>query len=48
MINEPEIDLIQNKKRWNKVYFTAIIFSLIFTIGVIMGECAYGKEDIEN
>ena len=48
MINEPEIDIVQNEKRWNKVYFTAIIISLIFTIGVILGECDFGKEDINR
>ena len=45
MINELENDLVKNEKRWNKVYFTAIIVSLIFTVGVAFGECDFVSEN---
>ena len=45
MINEPDNDLVQNEKRWNKVYFTAIIVSVIFTVGVALGECDFVSEN---
>ena len=48
MINEPETDLVQNEKRWNKVYLTAIIVSLIFSIGVILGEFDFNNDDISS
>ena len=48
MINEPDIDLVQNEKRWNKVYFTAIIASLIFSVGVILGEFDFSKDEINQ
>ena len=48
MINEPETDIVQNEKRWNKVYLTAIIVSLIFSIGVILGEFDFNNDDISS